>query len=262
MLRVPNAALDMALRSSTPDLDIDQGPYRLRFASSEADLEAVARLRHSVFQVELAGGDPAVGGADRDRFDAQFDHLMIEDRGAGVVGTYRLQVAEAARQAEGFYTASEFDLAPLEPILDDAIEAGRACVAASHRKGLALALLWRGLAEYQRHNGKRYFFGCSSIISRTPAEGVATWDWLRAGGYLHPEFELEPRPELACVADPLEVTRQDVVGVPPLFRIYLRYGAKVCSRPAVDSVLGTIDFVTIVDLEALTPGTVESFGVR
>ncbi len=58
------------------------------------------------------------------------------------------------------------------------------------------------------------------------------------------------------------MTAAGVRGVPPLFRIYLRYGAKVCSRPAMDRELGTIDFVTMLDLETLAPGTVESFGVR
>ncbi|MDF1798112.1 MAG: GNAT family N-acetyltransferase [Planctomycetota bacterium] len=251
----------MALRTTTPTLDLDQGPYRLRFARTEADVDAVAKLRHRVFQVELAGGEPNADGADRDRFDEQFDHLMIEDRDEGVVGTYRLQVAANAREAEGFYTASEFDLAPLEPILEEAIEAGRACVASTHRKGLALSLLWRGLAEYQRHNGKRYFFGCSSITSRVPAEGLATYAWLEDQGHLHQHFQLSPRPELACHANG-QAFQGVVTGVAPLFRIYLRYGAKVCSLPAVDSELGTIDFVTMLDLEDLAPGTVESFGVR
>ncbi len=254
----------MALHSSTPPLDIDQGPYRLRFAHTPEDLDAVARLRHRVFQVELAGGEPAPDdqAIDRDRFDAQFDHLMIVDQDEGVIGTYRLQVAECAREAEGFYTATEFDLAPLEPILNDAIEAGRACVAKDHRKGLALALLWRGLAEYQRHNDKRYFFGCSSITSRDAAEGLATWNWLESRRFLSEQFMIEPRDELACRADEAAVAASEARGVPPLFRIYLRYGAKVCSRPAMDRELGTIDFVTMLDLETLAPGTVESFGVR
>ena len=254
----------MALHETTPPLDLDQGPYRLRFARDQADLDAVARLRHQVFQVELAGGPPAADddAIDRDRFDEQFDHLMIVDRDEGVIGTYRLQVAEGAREAEGFYTATEFDLDPIEHLLDDAIEAGRACVAREHRKGLALALLWRGLAEYQRHNEKRFFFGCSSISSRDAAEGVATWNWLRDKGHLSRKVRVRPHPALACDADAADVAAAEVRGVPPLFRIYLRYGAKVCSLPAMDRELGTIDFVTMLDLETLAPGTVESFGVR
>ena len=122
--------------------------------------------------------------------------------------------------------------------------------------------MWRGLAEYQRHNKKRYFFGCSSITSRDAAEGAATWNWLKDKGHLSEKVEVRPHAHLACEADEAAVAAAEVRGVPPLFRIYLRYGAKVCSLPAMDRELGTIDFVTMLDLETLAPGTVESFGVR
>ena len=39
--------------------------------------------------------------------------------------------------------------------------------------------------------------------------------------------------------------------VPKLFRAYLTIGAKICGRPAIDREFGTIDFLTLLDLQAL-----------
>jgi putative hemolysin len=39
--------------------------------------------------------------------------------------------------------------------------------------------------------------------------------------------------------------------VPLLFRTYLRYGAKICGPPAIDREFKTLDFFTIIDVQAL-----------
>jgi putative hemolysin len=41
------------------------------------------------------------------------------------------------------------------------------------------------------------------------------------------------------------------VAIPPLFRVYLEMGAKVCSEPAIDRQFGVIDFLIVLDLEEL-----------
>ena len=109
-------------------------PLRLEAAwvDSLEDLREVQRLRFRVFAGE--GGarlSPPPGtppGHDADRFDAFCAHLMVraivtgEDSGE-VVGTYRVLTPDAARRAGGFYSETEFDLAPLAPL---ALAHGRA----------------------------------------------------------------------------------------------------------------------------------------
>ena len=247
-----------------PDLDHATERYRVRFVRNSADLDEVCRLRFRVFNMEEGEGLQGSwdAGEDRDVFDPQCQHLMVLERGTPerVVGTYRLQVGTAAEAGAGFYSAAEFDLASLpREVLQDSVELGRACIEREHRNRNVLYLLWRGLAAYVLWHRKRYFFGCNSLPSIDPRAGFRMEAWLRANGHLHPRLRVEPRAEYRCpmVADPAEPTADPEV--PALFAIYLRYGAKICSPPALDSEFGTIDFFTINDLAELDEPTFRRF---
>ena len=243
-----------------PTVDTTLGNLRLRFARDEADLQAVQALRYNVFNLELNEGLDAshVTGRDEDQFDAQCQHLMVQQRDTGeVVGTYRMQVAESAFEGAGFYSDAEFDLSGFgDDFLAQSIELGRACIAKEHRSRIALFLLWRGLAHYVVHTGKMRLFGCSSLTSQDPAEGLAALEILREGGHMHPEFDIAPRPDFACPDVPYEGVQ---VTIPPLFGIYLRHGAKICGRPAIDREFGTIDYLTYLDAGAMDPKVFQSF---
>jgi putative hemolysin len=243
-------------RDHTPDLDRVLRRYRVRFARCDADRDAVFRLRFEVFNLELGEGltESFATGADRDVFDEQCQHLLVIDqRTADVIGTYRLQVAESARDGAGFYSAGEFDLAGLPfEVLDDAIELGRACVRADHRNRHVLFLLWCGLASYVLWNEKRYFFGCSSLTSTDPDEGARAYERLRRDGHVHPGFLVRPLPGRECrLGAPGALGRP--ITIPRLFRTYLRYGARVLGPPALDPEFKTVDFLTLLDVAAMDP---------
>ncbi|MDH3224877.1 MAG: GNAT family N-acetyltransferase, partial [Gemmatimonadota bacterium] len=132
-----------------PQQDLRSGRYRLTFARSLDELRAVQRLRFEVFNLELGEGleSSFASGLDEDDLDDALHHLVIQDEESGrVVGTYRMQTAAMAAANDGFYSAREFDLSgfPL-PMLDGAVEVGRACIAREHRSRRVLHLLWRGL---------------------------------------------------------------------------------------------------------------------
>lgn len=230
--------------------------YRLRLASDPGDVDAALRLRFEVFNLELDEGLDASwrSGRDEDRFDAQCDHLLVEDAATGeVVGTYRLQTLERARRGHGFYASGEFDLAGLPPeVLEGAVEIGRACIARPYRNRRVLYLLWRGLADYVLAHGKRYLFGCSSLTSQDPAVGLRADADLVRSGHRHPGFEVLPLPGLACEDDGTWRTLPPV-RLPILFHTYLRHGAKVCGPPAIDREFKTIDFLMVIDLAAMDP---------
>lgn len=244
-----------------PEMVRHVGQYTLRFARTEADLDAVCRLRFQIFNLELGEGltESFSTGRDEDRFDAQCQHLMVIHRpNAEVVGTYRLQVASNALAGIGFYSAGEFDLSGIpEGVLSKSVELGRACVAREHRSTKVLLLLWNGLVEYGLFNGMGHFFGCSSLTSQDPAEGFRCYTQLKSAGHIHPTWRVKPLPELSCQnADPWDGPD---VKIPTLFRIYLKHGAYVLGPPAIDRQFGTIDFITWVILDR---HIVESFGSR
>lgn len=234
----------------------------MRFARTWEDLEAVQRLRYEVFNLELGEGlaSSEETGLDQDPFDLQCQHLMvIEEATDHVIGTYRLQVSDSALAARGFYSDQEFDLSKLpDAVRNDAVELGRACILREHREKRVLFLLWTGLANYILWNKKRYFFGCSSLTSQDPNEGLSAYHQLLESGDVWREFAVPPRAGWECeLSDkPLEPRH---VKIPPLFAIYLRYGAKVCGPPAIDREFKTIDFLTLLDLNNVDEQTLAGF---
>ena len=228
-----------------PDLDEVSGRYRLRFARSARDLDEIQRLRFDVFHLELGEGLAAnqASGRDRDQFDAQCQHLMVMDLATeACVGTYRMQIPAAAREGHGFYSAGEFQLDDLPAeFLEQSIELGRACIARAYRDHRVLFLLWRGLSAYADHVGLKGMFGCSSLTSQDPAEGLCFHQLMIEEGHLHPQHFARPRKEFLCHASPEDLVKHPKPVVPTLFQIYLRYGAKVIGGPALDREFGTID---------------------
>jgi putative hemolysin len=228
------------------------GSYRVRLASSEADCLAAFRLRFLVFNLELDEGlDVAHGtGYDTDPFDAVCDHLIVEHRGSGkVVGTYRLQTGVVASANLGYYSEREFDFTPYKLLGNSLIELGRACVHRDHRSSEVLYLLWRGIAQYSTHHRGRYLIGCSSLTSQDPAHGTAVYEALKEQ-LVEPQLRTTPQPAFAM---PLMSADNASDKIPKLLRAYLAVGAKICGPPAIDREFKTIDFLTLLDLEALHP---------
>jgi putative hemolysin len=240
-----------------PDQTFETSHYRVRFAGDRRDLEAVQRLRYGVFNIELREGLDGSHASERDEdaFDSGCHHLMVvskaDDR---VIGTYRMQTCDMADAGRGFYCDTLFDLRDLPAdVRRRSVETGRACIAADHRNGRVLSLLWRGLAQYMKHNRMRYLFGCSSLTSQDPQEGLTVYDWLARQGHLHARIRLEPRPGHLCVIDGSIVCPNPPARAPQLLRLYLEYGAKVCGSPAMDRDFKTIDFFTLLDVEQFDP---------
>ena len=99
------------------------GALEVRLAETDSEVEQAQRLRYDVFYSEM-GAIPCPQmretGRDFDKFDDVCDHLLVVDRDAHgedgqplVVGTYRLTREQDAARAGGFYTASEYDIAPM-----------------------------------------------------------------------------------------------------------------------------------------------------
>ncbi len=225
-----------------------QPAYRLRRASSAADLRAAQMLRFLVFNVELQEGlaQSFATCLDADEFDPLCDHLLVEEVCTGaIVGTYRVQSGRQALRGRGYYSAREFQLEPFEPMRAQMLELGRACIHRDHRSYKVLSLLWHGIADYAREHGARYLFGCSSLTSQDCSVGAATWQNLAAHATPPPQ-RIEPVPAFACALDRVA---SNPPKVPKLLAAYLSLGAQVCGPPAIDRDFGTIDFLTLVDLK-------------
>ena len=238
------------------------GRYRVRLARDGNDRIAACRLRFNVFNVEMGEGlsSSYSTGLDRDRFDSVCDHLIVEDQEDGhVVGTYRMQSGATAGAAFGYYSAQEFEFAPYECIRPQVLELGRASIDRRHRSSDVLTLLWRGIAQYAKYHGLRYLIGCSSLNSKDPLEGWSLYHQLVSQLV---SFEYLTMPT-AVYSLPRPVTGSAIpVKVPKLLRTYLGVGARICGPPAWDRAFGTIDFLTLLDLEQIAPAARSRFLVE
>lgn len=235
-----------------PEQEIAEGRYAARFASQPEEIDAALRLRFEVFNLELNEGleSSYITERDEDEFDQTCHHLIVVEKETNnVIGTYRLRTSEMARRANGFYTETEFDLSPLPPaVVDQSIEIGRACIDRNHRNARVLFLLWRGLALYLQFTGKRYMFGCCSLMSTDCTDGKRAFRQLKRDGHLHKYLQVLPRPEFACqAADYHTPDTEEEMELPKLFGTYLRVGAKICGEPVIDRQFKTIDFFVIFD---------------
>ena len=231
------------------------GIYRLRFAETQQDLEGVFRLRFLVFNLELGEGPDSAyqDGYERDEFDEVCDHLLVEHAASRhIVGTYRLQTGTAAARNLGYYSAREFDFTPYEPLRGRLAELGRACIHRDHRSFEVLTLLWRGIAAYAQERNARYLVGCSSLTSQLPGDGSAIYSQLQ-DFLVERSLQTAPLPAYQLPVDEHSSPRFDL-RPPKLLRAYLSIGARICGAPAIDRAFKTIDFLTLLDLEAMYSG--------
>jgi putative hemolysin len=264
--------------ASPPAIHADVGRYRLRLAENAHDREAACRLRFRVFNIELGEGleSSYETGLDIDRFDTVCDHLLVEDKlNHRVVGTYRMQSGTTAARHLGYYSGQEFNLAPYEPLRPGILELGRASIDREHRTPEVLMLLWRGIAQYAQEMGLRYLLGCSSLNSNDPGEGWQMYEQLD-GFRVPPEFATVPTPAFACPSerlnsiaypfpssDPSADANTDSttspIKIPKLLKTYLAIGARIAAPPAWDREFRTIDFLTLLDLNQLSPAARNRF---
>jgi putative hemolysin len=223
--------------------------YRLRLATTPADLRAAQALRFEVFNLELDEGlvQSYDTGLDEDPFDAQCEHLLVEDTTQGtVLGTYRVQTGLRAAQGLGYYSEREFDFRPFEPMRAQILELGRACIHRDHRNFAVLNLLWKGIAAYAQQQGARYLLGCSSLTSQDAGEGAAAYKQMTR--HLAPAaWRTSPVSAFSC---PLEGPGAPAPRIPRLLSAYLALGAAICGPPALDREFRTIDFLTWLDITA------------
>jgi putative hemolysin len=238
------------------------GSQEIRLAASPVEVDAAQALRYRVFYDEMGATplpDMAARGRDFDRFDIHCDHLVVLDHtapgDASVVGTYRVLRREHARRTGGFYTATEYDIAPLLAQRGTLMELGRSCVDARYRDRATMQLLWRGIAEYVNAYGVDIMFGCASLPGTDPDKLKTQLSYLYHY-HLAPE-SLRTR-ALAERFVPMNLLPKDAIdprralaSLPPLLKGYLRVGGFVGDGAVVDQQFNTTDVCIIVKTDLI-----------
>lgn len=242
------------------------GPFEIRLAAGDKDLRQTQRLRYNVFYEEggaIAG--PAMVRARRDLcpFDAICDHLVVIDteavartgrRKPRIVGTYRLLRRDIAERHNGFYSQSEFDLAPLLARHPDVrfLELGRSCVHADYRSKRVVELLWRGLWLYATHHRIDALIGCASFPGTDVDALRVPLSFLSHAARADGDWWVDALPHCATAFTPLPLEAIDakraLVGLPPLIKAYLRTGARFSTSAVIDRQFGTTDVFAVMPM--------------
>lgn len=251
----------------------------VRLAETGKEIRRAQRLRYKVFYQERSWPAPAgarLSRRDRDAFDAVCDHMLVIDHAAErqpwrvprpkVVGTYRLLRREAAERHGGFYSANEFDLAPMLAVLPGLpiLELGRSCVHRSYRSRKVVDLLWQGVRDYADEHRVAAMIGCASLpgtdtgalatpLSYLHHHAAATGPWrVRARPERHVRMDLVAREDLD--------RRAAFRSLPPLLKGYLRLGATVGDGAVVDDEFGTTDVFVVLPVGAIRDSYQQRFG--
>ena len=273
-------AIELLNRALTPD--VNQAPVpnpasddvfgrigtlETRLARTAREIEAAQTIRYRVFVEEMharLSPEAMASRRDFDSYDAICDHLLVVDNAIDgdiedqIVGTYRLLRQEVAMANGGFYSASEFDIAPLLARHPDKqfMELGRSCVLPDYRTKRTVELLWLGNYAYSLKHGMGAMFGCASFSGVKPEEHAMALSFLHHTVGAKDEWAVSALPDLHRDMDlmPLEGinTRKALSALPPLIKGYLRLGAMIGDGAVVDHAFNTTDVLVVLPIASIS----------
>ena len=271
------AALDRGSAESAAFLE-RAGPFEIRLASSETELRSAQKLRYTVFYEEggaIANRDVSRSRRDICPFDAICDHLIIVDTEAfsasgapkqKVVGTYRLLRRDIAEAHNGFYSQGEFDMRPLLERQPSTrfLELGRSCVHANYRSKRVIELLWRGLWLYAKRHAIDALVGCASLPGTDLQALRLPLSFLHHYAQADEAWQVEAWPHGVADFTPLPKeavdVRRGITALPPLFKAYLRTGARFGRHAVIDRQFGTTDVFTVMPMGDIEERYVAHYG--
>ncbi|MGH6834573.1 MAG: GNAT family N-acyltransferase [Methylocella sp.] len=242
------------------------GPFEVRLATTSREIRKAQRLRFKVFYEEghaIPLHRAALTRRDICPFDKICDHLLVIDKEQRnrvgrkkpkIVGVYRLLRGDAAARHLGFYSATEFDIAPLLARHQGKrfLELGRSCVHAQYRSKRVIELLWRGLWVYAKHHRIDVLIGCASLPGADPIALALPLSFLHRHALADEEWRVRPLAgrgvDMAVLGSKAIDARKGVAALPPLLKAYLRAGAKFGDGAVIDAQFGTTDVFTILPL--------------
>ncbi|HEY2011052.1 MAG TPA: GNAT family N-acyltransferase [Rhizomicrobium sp.] len=255
------------------------GALEVRLAETEHEVEQAQRLRYIVFYEEMS----AIPSQrmrelrrDFDKYDEVCDHLLVVDRDAHdedgqplVVGTYRLTREKDAAKAGGFYTASEYDLAPMLAGLPRGtkyLELGRSCVLKSYRaRAGTMQLLWKGLLAYVARFDIDLMFGCASLPGIDASEMALPLSYLHHFHAMPANVTVRAQPGLfvdmnMTPKDQID-TREGLRSLPPLLKGYVRAGCCIGEGAVIDRQFGTTDVFIYFPMSGIDARYKSRFGL-
>lgn len=251
------------------------GSMETRLARNSQEIQAAQSIRYRVFVEEMGATlSPEAMDLKRDFdiYDDFCDHLLVVDTALTgepeeqIVGTYRLLRQEVAIANGGFYSASEYEIAPLlaRHPSKQFMELGRSCVLPHYRTKRTVELLWQGNWAYALRHGIHAMFGCASFPGTSPESHALALSFLHHSVGAKGEWAVSARKELFNTMDlmPQEAinAKHALMSMPPLIKGYLRLGAMVGNGAVVDQAFNTTDVLIVLPIESISGRYINYYG--
>jgi putative hemolysin len=281
-LRVPSRRLKGFTRHIEPKIYGRVGNLEVRLARTWSEIRLAQRLRYQVFYEEMSAVPTRLAQfrrRDEDAYDAICDHLLVVDldqtkpmrsgrpERPKVVGTYRILRQEVAESGPGFYSAGEYDIAPLlkaKASTHRFMELGRSCVLAPYRSKRSVELLWHGLWTYVRENCIDVMIGCASFEGTDLDQHKMALSFLHHRALAPAEWRCRARDPLYVPMNRMPMSELDqkaaLKSMPPLIKAYLRLGAFFGDGAVIDRQFGTTDVLVIMPVKNIDPRYFEHYG--
>ena len=255
------------------------GALEVRLAETEHEVEQAQALRYKVFYEEMCAvpsPEMRATARDFDKFDDVCDHLLVVDRDAHgsdgqplVVGTYRLTRKKDADKVGGFYTAGEYDLAPMIkglPADTKCLELGRSCILKSYRgRPGTMQLLWKGLMAYVARFDIDLMFGCASLPGIDVAQMALPLAYLHHFHAMPGHLTVRAQPELYVEMNRMPKDaideREGIRSLPAMLKGYVRAGCCIGAGAVVDKQFGTTDVFIYFPMSGLDARYKSRFGL-
>ena len=237
-------------------LSLRKGRYRVRFAETEADLEAAQSLRYLAFRAGSA--DTPQVGLDKDAYDTACAHVLVEEvKTEQLVCCFRLMHLSDGAEITQSYSAQYYELSALTSFDGPMVEMGRFCIHPAYNDPDIPRVAWGAMTAYVDREGVEMLFGCSSFHGVEAKEyydafallrdrHIAPKRWLprvKAPSVFRFASRLRRKPDLKLAQ----------AKMPPLLRTYLLMGGWVSDHAVVDRDLNTLHVFTGLEIKAIPP---------
>ena len=224
-----------------------KGRYRARLAVTAQDLGAAQSLRTRAF---------ATGEMDRDVYDTNCAHVLVEDGSTGaLVCCFRLMMLDGGAELRHSYSAQYYDLSALADFKGRMVELGRFCIDPACADPDILRVAWGAMTRFVDENGVEMLFGCSSFAGTETGAYLDAFAMLKAR-HLAPKRWL-PRvkaPDVFRFAARLRRkpdAKKAMLRMPPLLKTYLMMGGWVSDHAVVDRHMNTLHVFTGLEIGAI-----------
>ena len=220
-------------------------------AIDKSDIEKAQKLRYDMLVMNYNNHNTNNNSTDASEYDDICEHLIAVDETTGqVVGTYRVLPSDLLPKDAKYISEKEFDLTNLKNSGAGLVELSRAVVHPDYRNGVVIKMLWRVLDTYRTVHHTRYLFGTASYHGTDVSKYANSFAWLKDKYLVDEKLNCPPKSPNAPMGDVYDIVlaKQET---PALIRGYLTFGSWVSDGIYIDKEFGSVDILTILDLEHL-----------